>query len=352
MTGSTTLDVVIGLIFIYLLYSLLATIVQEAIANVLCFRAKFLEKAIARMLDDGGMAATSSILKRFGSFFRLFFRKSASSQQHPLTKAFYNYPLIKYLAEDGFKSKPSYLTAENFSQTLLNLLKGENFTATDDAATFIQSALEKGETQWKFEGEIVKISNETLVYLNALWADAKGDVEAFRKSIESWYDNTMEHATGWYKRHTQFTLFILGLIIAITFNVDTLKLTNVLSNNPEVREQVVQQAQAYTKVHKDELKIAHSPANDSLDTLWMQANNLLQNDIANLNKSVGIGWKCPGNQSQSANEICVCNNFSWYSIIGWIITAFALSLGAPFWFDLLNKLMKLRGAVNPDKGTP
>jgi hypothetical protein len=30
---------------------------------------------------------------------------------------------------------------------------------------------------------------------------------------------------------------------------------------------------------------------------------------------------------------------------GYLLTAFAISLGSPFWFDLLNKLVQLRGSV-------
>ncbi len=34
-------------------------------------------------------------------------------------------------------------------------------------------------------------------------------------------------------------------------------------------------------------------------------------------------------------------------IFGWLITAVAISLGAPFWFDLLNKFMVVRSTVKP-----
>jgi hypothetical protein len=37
--------------------------------------------------------------------------------------------------------------------------------------------------------------------------------------------------------------------------------------------------------------------------------------------------------------------FTGWTILGWLITAFAISLGAPFWFDLLNKLMQVRNSV-------
>jgi hypothetical protein len=40
------------------------------------------------------------------------------------------------------------------------------------------------------------------------------------------------------------------------------------------------------------------------------------------------------------------------SLIGWSITALALSLGAPFWFDLLNKFIVVRATVKPKEKSP
>ncbi|WP_367850195.1 hypothetical protein [Rhodoferax sp. WC2427] len=37
----------------------------------------------------------------------------------------------------------------------------------------------------------------------------------------------------------------------------------------------------------------------------------------------------------------------WRDIVGWLITAFMVSFGAPFWFDLLSKLLGQRGATGP-----
>jgi hypothetical protein len=34
-------------------------------------------------------------------------------------------------------------------------------------------------------------------------------------------------------------------------------------------------------------------------------------------------------------------------LLGWLLTAGAISLGAPFWFDLLNKFMVIRSTVKP-----
>ena len=41
--------------------------------------------------------------------------------------------------------------------------------------------------------------------------------------------------------------------------------------------------------------------------------------------------------------------FHW---LGWILTALAISLGAPFWFDLLNKFIVIRSTVKPKEKSP
>ncbi|MCE3294907.1 MAG: hypothetical protein K0R65_621 [Crocinitomicaceae bacterium] len=355
MTGSATLDTVIGLVFIFLLYSLLATIIQEIISTNLSFRAKFLEKAIIRMLEDGKANAADSWLKRIGSFIGMFFRSKKIEQLHVAT-AFYHHPLIKYLAEDDYKNKPAYLTNENFSKALIDLLRGNEYRAGDDPKEFIEKALDQQKLTWKHSVAIeglpdeVRLNDETSDYLRSLWADAQGDVEKFRSMIENWFDITMERASGWYKKHVQLVLFMLGFGIAVIFNVDTIELASILSKSPELRNELVRQADTYVKAHKDEFS-KDSTSKATADTLLMRANNLLNQEIADANKTLGIGWQCE-NVKQHAHtclhspHFCFWANVNKLSLIGWLITAFAISLGAPFWFDTLNKLMKLRGAVN------
>ncbi len=36
--------------------------------------------------------------------------------------------------------------------------------------------------------------------------------------------------------------------------------------------------------------------------------------------------------------------------LGWILTAVAISMGAPFWFDMLNKVVAVRSSVKPQDG--
>ena len=87
----------------------------------------------------------------------------------------------------------------------------------------------------------------------------------------------------------------------------------------------------------DSLQLANYLALKSKrDELLDQASTLVKNDINSVHHSLGLGWETY--DSSSFRSI-------FYSLIGWLVTALALSLGAPFWFDLLNRLMKLRGSV-------
>jgi hypothetical protein len=341
MFNSVVLNVVIGLVFIYLLYSLLATIIQELITSWFGLRARGLLKGISRMLNDDE------------------YKKDVSN-------AFYDHPLIKFLGENKFHSKPSYLTAQNFSKVMIDLLRGENMQPGQSINPLIQQALNSGKTIW---GD-AEISPQTLSYLKSLWTDAQADVEKFRCLLENWFDDTMERASGWFKKKTQLILFIIGLVLAIIFNVDTISIVKILSNDPKLADKLANNAAIYVQNHKvvetqqfgNSIDSSKKPTINSKDynnqlnaqlvrsnNLMDSANDIIHDNINDANKLLGLGWSC--HCKQATCTICFCSNFRWWSIIGWLITALALSLGAPFWFDLLNKLVQLRSSKKETDNT-
>jgi hypothetical protein len=238
--------------------------------------------------------------------------------------------------------------------------------------------LSGNQLKWDTGSGPVKICPETVKYLNSLWADAQGDVEKFKGYLENWFDQTMERATGWYKKNIQVVLFVIGFTIAILFNVDSIKIAGKLEKDPKLREQLVQQASSFVAAHpeldkevyrqQEEMakiraeitgsgdfsalpdslrnKLAEDSANlvkyrklqAMRDTLLARADSLIKNDLGKANNILGLGlgtFTCP-----KCDWGCYLS-----SLVGWILTALAISLGAPFWFDLLNKLMKVRSSV-------
>lgn len=356
MFNSSVLDIFIGLIFIYLLYSLLITIIQELIATLFAFRAATLEYAIWRMLEDDDLPG----------FLCKWYNKwsgKTETETSRFAQQFYQHPLIKFLGQARFHSKPSYLKKETFSKVIIDLLRDEKFEPGGNYTVSIKNAIEHGtfevtkiqektdeKTKEKTTTVVnapVKIQELTKKYFQSIWIDSQGDVEQFRSHLETWFDETMERATGWYKKKIQIALFVISLIITISFNVDTIQIASKLNKDPKLREQVVQQANEYLKTHKDlqagtdtaKLSATDKELNGKLrqkgEALILKADSLLNTDIAKANGLLGLGF----------STIDWCHPRAWLmSLLGCLITTLAISLGAPFWFDLLNKLMKLRSS--------
>jgi hypothetical protein len=395
MFENKSLDVFIGLVFIFLLYSLFATIIQEMIASRFGLRARMLQKALRRMLDDGAGNEDANAIENWfagiGDDLKYFFSPFANGDS--LLKKFYNHPSVKYLGEGKLFRKPSYLHAHNFSHTLIQLLRGDDF----DGVTESESELVKR----NLAANTLQINPQTLKQLNMLFADARQDTNVFRHKLEDWFEETMERTTGWYKKQNQVILVIIGLALAASFNVDTIAITKILLKDKTAREQIVQLAinrqkdygqildSVKTVIIRTEVKIdsvtrtidsvVKSNASDQfLDSVsksiredavavqgilglngipakadsssCRETISLLDSAIAKETDPVkkekirmlrNKAYECCLQDIKPASPYQTSGFLKW---IGWIITALAISLGAPFWFDLLNKFIKLRGS--------
>ncbi len=357
MFHHAALDVVIGLVFIYLLYSLLASILQELLATQLAFRSKMLVKAIVRMLEDAKPETGNPLTDRLKGYWMLFTRSSPLRNQ-PFSKVFFEHPLMKYMGEDRFYSKPSYLSAGNFSRILVDLLQGS--AAAD--STSLSHTLKEGRVIIPNASESpVQIPGDTVFFLQTLLSEAKGNPEKFRQLVEQWYNDTMERVTGWYRRYTRFILFLIGLGIAVAFNVDSIRMAENLSRDPALREQMVQAANTYLEKNRQltpalqemekmndtgkmyqQQKAAWETAHLQTDTLLRASRKLMETDLKNAQSLMGFGYDCH-HPALLHVFFFLYPDVSFTGFIGWLLTALAISLGAPFWFDLLNKLMRIRG---------
>ncbi|WP_121808118.1 hypothetical protein [Mucilaginibacter kameinonensis] len=343
MFNNEALSIVIGLTFIYLLYSLLGTLIQEIIATNIQLRGLVLRYAIHVMLGD------------------------SKSKTNSVSETFYKHPFIKLLKTGNFISDcPSYIDPDTFSKVLIDLLRGSAINAGDAFKNEIQNSLTKKKLAWN---DAVNIPEETISYLNTIWIDSQGDTQKFKSLIEDWFNKMMRKSTTWYKQSTQLILLVVGLVIAIAFNVDTLGIVKKLESNPTLTQHVVEQADNFVKVHpnleedlkntddaiaqmikpqavKDSLKAAaldqYKQTKHLKDSLVSQAKTLVTNDISKVNDLLGLGW--PNDFLHFEKDANIGR-----IILGWLLTALAISLGAPFWYDLLNKLMQLKGAAASTK---
>jgi hypothetical protein len=175
-----------------------------------------------------------------------------------------------------------------------------------------------------------------------------------RKNLEAWFDNAMERLTGGYKRFSQRFLLVTGLIICVALNVDTISLSTYLYENPEASYQLAQAAAGAVKdtayINMVERIRQQQDSKDTVNPAPKDARTVEANlaRIVALNDSLKslklpIGWQHEKAKFKNADK-----SYSWFNLLskitGILLTGFALSLGATFWFDLLNKLVNLRSA--------
>jgi len=311
---------------------------------------------------------------------------------------FYSHPHIKYLSQGSFSENASYIKRDTFSKVVIELLSGQSFKTEAKLEKDISQALTDGQFNW---GQ-VRIPDDTLIQLNTLWSSAQGNLQNFKAELESWFDEMMERITGWYKKYTQIILMIISFILVVLFNVDTLQIVDKLENDENLRNQVVSMSTTFVKEHADLEKVYALNGNkpnvpvsvidttlsasqtdsvnlqryDSLavlrDKYVKLADSLIQVDISKTNGVLGMGigsfkmtpcdcvknGKMPANVNSYLHEDCTLFQKTCHyagclfkSLIGWMLTTLAISLGAPFWFDILNKLVKLRSSIAPASET-
>lgn len=387
MSGYVILEIIICLAFIYLLYSLLATIVVEIIAGMFRLRARNLRFALRRMLQDGRDPDLGLYDKIVSYLFPRWYERS-------LMQAFFNHPHIKYLGKGKFYVTPSYLDPADFSQAMIEILSSQNGTSelqsienaldyfpdfdkkqtyspdewndfqqqlksSPDQKAFIENwirqfsereqkeliefdlaELNKLKIKLETAGESDKmkivsdwknqlrpeleIEPETRVQLSVLYKNAGGDLNKFRELLEGWFNSVMDRSKGWYKQWISKINFTVGLAIAVTFNLDTIQIFSELKTDTAKRDAILLQAENATAEDMEMLS-------DSLYHYTTSLNQTLagvDSGTADADYSLGL------------------------QLFGWFLTALAISFGAPFWFDLLNKFMKLRTSVGVPKADP
>ncbi|WP_445245014.1 hypothetical protein [Microcoleus sp. OTE_8_concoct_300] len=163
--------------------------------------------------------------------------------------------------------------------------------------------------------------------------DAQEQLERFQKEIEIWFDQSMQRATGVYKRNAKGVAILLGTAIAIAANADTINITNRLSKDSMLRSTVNLYAQ----------QLVEKNANTKLDTLASLTKVQQDVDRALDNVALPFGWSEPNRLERDRQ-----GNLLWPAFIeklfGWILSGVAISMGAGFWFEALNKIINIRNA--------
>jgi hypothetical protein len=140
---------------------------------------------------------------------------------------------------------------------------------------------------------------------------------------------------------------MVSLLLAIAMNIDTVTIWQRAVSDKTMRESLV--ALASKVPSPDFIKDSASenksvPGNGTDAAVKAATQNYQRNLQALTDLGLPIGW--------TPENVKYYSEGDWRQvlahILGIAISAFAASLGAPFWFDMLQKFMNIRGVVKPE----
>jgi hypothetical protein len=347
MLGSPILDLAIGMVFIYLLLSLVCTATKELLEAWLKKRATDLEAGIRALLQDDSLAG------------RLY--------EHPLIAGL----SVKKGEQWTRTNWPSYIPAPLFAQALLDLLlppppapPGGAAAPGPNPPAPAPAPPPPARTLREILGDLpdTPVRKALLAFVDS----AGNDLQRLRGSVEAWFNSAMDRVSGWYKRWSQVVILFLGLGITVALNADSIALGDSLARDPEAVKRLINAAEQYTKRPPTKQEPAAAPATKGKEDKGSGEGapkgtaatpsgdrepaepNALRESLDRVGAlSLPVGW------DRNDPRTVPTDFWGWLRKVGgWFLTAFAVSLGAPFWFDLLNKFMVVRATVKPHEKSP
>ena len=314
MFNSAVLNLAIGLIFTFLTVSLATGTIVEMIASILTLRAVTLRKGIGQLLNDPD----------FSGLAKDIYTHAAINPRSDGTVA---------SISAGNRKNPAYIDRQLFGQAMLDILKIS--PAVANAANSPSAPLGKptvGELKTAVDGALTTAAtaqgkaapdDQLQKFLHGIIERSVGDPDKIKAELVAWFDNAMDRVSGWYKRWTQFISIIVALILAAGLNINAVEVAKTLWKQPNlVAELNLPKALPAGGAAASPQTGAPAPSAD------------LKELIDDLN-TFPIGWKDGHWMGWGA---------FWLALLGWVITALSTLFGAPFWFDLLQTMIRVKGA--------
>ena len=327
------LDVCTGMIVTFLVFSIFVSGVNEWFARKFARRGVYLRLGMERLINDQAV------------FYRVL--------HHPLIGSLY-----RTAATQG--KPPSYIDPRNFALALVDviLMRGRDAGPAGGIATASTQALRRALESPALAGSPVGVALRPIL-------DAAGDsYQQALTGIEAWFDGGMDRVGGWYKERTHHVMFLISLTLAVLCNVDALELYASFNRYPATREAFVAWGESIAQSGAVAAIATKQAGSQPLSAAQIEA--LKADFIAAASKGptpLPIGYQCFSLSADtlataptSAHALSDCwtqltaqvrgrSAIGWLEkLLGWILSALAGTLGATYWFQLLVKVINLRGS--------
>jgi hypothetical protein len=353
---------------IYFLFSSLVSVLSEMRGNIIRSRQKTLKNSIYEAFNDEDKNTA------FGNFI----------YYHP------QLDLYRKTADDMVEHIPP----ENLAKALLAVLQRytslvvhpKQSAAAGIPPVYGENNLIPLSTVADYHSIINMLQPSDKRVLFSSFAMNAQDLPEVEKNISKWFDGYMVEAANWYKKQKKAPLFVLSLLAAIFLNVDSIRVVKYLGTHSTETLAIAAKSSdilsegrpAAPGTNENKPIPATHPAPDSphaathadstaLNPKPVTAVNVVTNNDSLVRRARGldselrsmqlpIGWenKKPEGYDKAnffgkillwAGDNPAEKNFFWL-LLGWLITAYLGSIGAPFWFDFINRFVNIRQSGN------
>jgi len=301
-----TLDVVIGATTVLLLFSMAVMVLTQAVTSVGGRRGRHLRSGLADLLQQLGIPAGE------------------------LTKHIADTLLRHPLIAEGKGRLGTVIHREEFTKLLLDLASGTGVRILDqDAQNALNKALRDGGIHnpeqalkniramaLQIEASNPELSNHLRDGL-AILHEAPSD---FVARVNSWFDQTIDRVSQRFTHYTHWVSLGAAVVVVLTVQLDMIAVVDRLWIDDQFRKAIVDSAaQQYgTKTANDAVDV--KPYYDLLDRSSLITLPLDRNWLARMKE--------------------------WRKVPGMALSILLVSLGAPFWYNVLKDLLKLRSGLS------
>jgi hypothetical protein len=343
MLNSVILDVVIAVIFTFLGVSLLTSAIVEGIASFFNLRSATLKGGIIKLLNDKDFNSLAAQLYAHA----LVHPQGAGLAALPTQvqgAAPYEVKTVLGITGGGKgglretlidalnKDMPAYINSGQFASAMTDLLS-------------LQPGMAMGDIKEAINTTVSPDKNPQINQLLIGMADrTQADFTKLQKELAGWFDNAMDRLSGVYKRKTQWIAFWVALAVSILVNANPFMVGQRVWAQPALSDRLKAWG---TDTPPDMMVLIQS-----LPIGWANGNifhvfGKNGEDIA-LYPSFTATPKIqapPANQAPSSTTPTPL----WWdylipAVLGWLVSAVASLFGAPFWFDTLQRVVRLKGA--------
>ena len=410
MFDTSILELVIGLLFIFSLMAILVTQINTLITNALNLRAKNLKESLQNLVDDKQLQAEVLVHPLIKLVDPAQIAMMSLSVSDNMSDGVLNAPLTRVtdIAPATFvEALASILTVRAYGpleraikalgetdakRRLMALLNNLQTDPSDERMAALRQAVQAAESaptgsllvtaynSLQDSFITVKTRNPELMPLsmgintinNPPFREAMQvilysaqDLPTAMLKLQSWFNDGMQRSSSLFREKLQRMSLIVGCVLVLLMNVDTLSITKELWEDHDLRANLAATASAnaqYPTTIDPETGEAEAISTDLINDA-LAAQRTAQQLVA---MNVPLGWNFVSLTPEMAQNAATLGlpdpyddtsnlwnlwpfsgNPSWLSLliaklVGLAASAIAAAQGAPFWFDLLQKITSRR----------